>query len=971
LRTPGRADCTHHCLRRSFLDYFKGLEHTIVRSSSLVPQDDPTLLFANAGMNQFKPYFLGQKVAPYPRAASVQKCIRASGKHNDLEEVGQDEWHHTFFEMLGNWSFGDYYKREAIEWAWRFVTAELGLPEDRLWASVYEKDTEARGFWQCLTPLPPERILGFGAEDNFWEMGETGPCGPCSEIHFDMGAEHGCGDPACGPNCPRCHRFVEIWNLVFIQFDRDSKGTLHELPAKHVDTGMGLERTLAVLQGKPSDYATDLFLPLIRRVEELSGHDFADEQNRVAMRAIADHVRALVFAIADGAMPSNEGRGWVVRGILRRAARYGRTLGLHDPFLYDLAPRVVDIMGEPYPEIRQRSEHVSLVIKAEEEGFGRTLDRGLDVFETEVSRLSGGDTLPGDVAFLLHATYGFPLHLTQLMARERGLIVDTEAFEREMASHRDVSSGRTTILVPITLRSVQVGLDHTDVETTVQRVGEEMLLGGKRAFPVELKETPFYADIGVGPGDTGRLACDGCDATVLGTRTIGNADLPLAMIEEGELTPGQRVRATVDPACRQTEFVGYHKLSVQTTTLRVIDLHAEGPARLAVLLKVTPFYGEAGGQDGDTGKLTWQGGRARVVNTVHQGHVVVHQVAGLEGRLSAGQEVQAAVDEDRRRAIERHHTATHLLHAALRHVLGSHVQQQGSHVGPDRFRFDFSHYQGLSPEELRRVEEAVNLKVMEDLPVRAEELAYQEALDRGALAFFGEKYGERVRMMQVGDVSTELCGGTHLRRTGEIGFFAITRETAAAAGVRRIEAVAGQAAYTWWRERCDALQEASMLVKGLPEELPSKVAHLQAEVAALRKEVDRLRRGEGLQVLQELVGNAVEVGGVRVASGIVQAKNRGELRAVGDALRERLGTGVGALASPSEAGCMLITVVTRDLSETGRLNAGELASALAGDLGGSGGGRPHLGEGGAKDCERLPQVLDSFAALVGERLGIE
>ncbi len=967
MSTRERPDFTHHRLRQSFLDYFASLEHTVVKSSSLVPRDDPTLLFANAGMNQFKPYFLGQKVAPYTRAASVQKCIRASGKHNDLEEVGQDEWHHTFFEMLGNWSFGDYYKREAIEWAWRYVSAELGLPEDRLWATVYEQDDQARDLWPRLTPLPPERVLGFGADENFWEMGETGPCGPCSEIHFDMGPEYGCGDPGCRPNCSRCYRFVEIWNLVFIQFERDGEGTLHELPAKHVDTGMGLERTLAVVQGKPSDYATDLFQPLIRRIEELSDRDFADEQNRVAMRAIADHVRALVFAIADGAMPSNEGRGWVVRGILRRASRYGRTLGLHDPFLYNLAPRVVDIMGDAYPEIRQRSEHVSLVIKAEEEGFGRTLDRGLEVFETEVSRLSGEDTLPGDVAFLLHATYGFPLHLTQLMARERGLTVDEEAFEREMASHRDVSRR----YVPAAPRYVQVGFDQVDVETTVQRVGREMIMGGKRVFPVELKETPFYADATEGSGDTGRVSWDSGRATVVGTRRIGELDVPLAAVEQGGLAPGRRVRATVDSACRATEFVGYRQLSVQTTTLRVIQLHGRERARLAVLLKATPFYGEAGGQDGDTGELTWPGGGARVVNTVRHGHVLVHEVAEPDGRLVAGQVIDAAVDEARRRAIERHHTATHLLHAALRDVLGTHVQQQGSHVGPDRFRFDFSHYQGLSPGELRRVEETVNLKVMEDLPVQAEELAYQEALDRGALAFFGEKYGDRVRMMQVGDFSAELCGGTHLRRTGEIGSFAITRETAAAAGVRRIEAVAGQAAYTWWRERWEVLQEASSLVKGLPEELPLKVAQLQADVVALRKEVDRLRRGEGLQALDQALQNAATVAGVRVVSAVVEAKDRGELRAIGDALRDRLGTGVGALGSPTETGCMLITVVTPNLSDAGRLNAGELVGALAGDLGGSGGGRPHLGEGGAKDCGRLREVLDRLPALVKERLGTD
>jgi alanyl-tRNA synthetase len=883
LSTPERAGFTHHRLRQSFLDYFRSLGHTVVKSSSLVPQDDPTLLFANAGMNQFKPYFLGQKVAPYPRAASVQKCLRASGKHNDLEEVGQDEWHHTFFEMLGNWSFGDYYKREAIGWAWRYVTKELGLPGDRLWATVYEEDDEARELWPQLTPLPSERVLGFGAGENFWEMGETGPCGPCSEIHFDMGKEHGCGDPGCGPNCPRCHRYVEIWNLVFIQFDRDGNGQLHELPAKHVDTGMGLERTLAVVQGKASDYATDLFLPLIRRVEEISGKDFADEKNRIGMRAIADHVRTLVFAIADGAMPSNEGRGWVVRGILRRAARYGRMLGLHQPFLCGLAPRVVDIMAEAYPEIRQRSEHVSLVIKAEEEGFGRTLDRGLEVFETEVSHLGRGDTLPGDVAFLLHATYGFPLHLTQLMARERGLVVDTRAFEEEMECHRRKSSSD-------------------------QRQKDAAGCG---------REAPD-----TGPGFD-HLAPDGF------------------------------------------QFVGYSLLQAET---EVVAFDDTGEGHAHVVLRETPFYAEAGGQVGDTGVLTWQGGRARVEQTQRHGTITVHVVTVEKGVLGIGTRVIAAVDRGRRRAIERHHTATHLLHAALREVLGTHVQQQGSHVGPDRFRFDFSHYQALSPDELRRVEEAVNLKVMENVPVAAEVLPYQEALDRGALAFFGEKYGDRVRMMQVGDFSAELCGGTHVRRSGEIGLFAITRETSAAAGVRRIEAVVGDAAYRWWRDQLDVMTEAAALLKGPIEEVPSKLANLQREVADLRREVERLRRGEGVQILSSILADARDVGGVRVATGVVDVKDRGELRAMADVLRDRLGTGAGALGAPAGNGCMLITVVTRDLSEGGRLNAGELAGALARELGGSGGGRPHLGEAGAKDCSKLQGTLEGFAALVEERL---
>ncbi|HFE51882.1 MAG TPA: alanine--tRNA ligase, partial [Bacteroidetes bacterium] len=638
---------------------------------------------------------VGQR--PYKRAADVQKCIRVSGKHNDLEEVGRDTYHHTFFEMLGNWSFGDYYKREAIQWAWELLTEEWGLPKDALWATVFEEDDEAAELWPEVTDLPAERVLRFGHKDNFWEMGATGPCGPCTEIHIDRGPEF-C-DKKDDPNhvCQvngGCARFIELWNLVFIQYNRDENGELHELPAKHVDTGAGLERLVAVLQGKASNYDTDLFQPIIRRIEEITGKSYEGgfTEPDVAFRVLADHIRALSFAIADGALPSNEGRGYVLRRILRRAARFGRILDVHEPFIFRLVQPVADVMGDFYPEVRERQDLIERVIKTEEESFGRTLDRGLEIFEQKAAALlaAGEKVFPGDVAFLLHDTYGFPLDLTQLMARERGLTVDEEGFNRLMNEQRERS---------------------------------------QKASTFEAAAAEVAAEIG--------------------------ADIP------------------------PTRFVGYTKDETEAKVLAVLGDK--------VILDETPFYAESGGQVGDTGVLIADGREYRVVDTQKSGDRYLHFVEGAtEEELAGlvGKTVLARIDVEKRRATERNHTATHLLHKALRTILGEHAQQSGSLVHPQYLRFDFNHFEKVKPEELEAIERMVNEAIVANYPVNWEIVPFDEAKRRGAVALFGEKYGDQVRIVEVDDYSRELCGGTHVRATGEIGYFHIVSESAVAAGVR-------------------------------------------------------------------------------------------------------------------------------------------------------------------------------------------
>ncbi len=867
-------------VRSSFLEFFRRHGHTIVPSAPVVPQDDPTLLFTNAGMNQFKDVFLGIGSRPYKRAADVQKCIRVSGKHNDLEEVGRDTYHHTFFEMLGNWSFGDYYKREAIQWAWELLTEVWGLPKDALWATVFEEDDEAAALWPEVTDLPPERVLRFGHKDNFWEMGATGPCGPCTEIHIDRGPEY-C-DKKDDPNhvCQvngGCARFIELWNLVFIQYNRDENGDLHELPAKHVDTGAGLERLVAVLQGKASNYDTDLFQPIIRRIEELTGKGYTGGfgEPDVAFRVLADHIRALSFAIADGALPSNEGRGYVLRRILRRAARFGRVLDMHEPFIFRLVQPVADVMGDFYPEIRERQELIERVIKTEEESFGRTLDRGLEIFEQKAAALlaSGEKVFPGDVAFLLHDTYGFPLDLTQLMARERGLTVDEEGFNRLMAEQRERSQKASTF-----------------------------------------------------------------EAAAAEAATEISSDIP------------------------PTRFVGYTKDETETKVLAVLGNK--------VVLEETPFYAESGGQVGDTGVLIADGREYRVADTQKTGDRYLHFVEGAaEEDLTSlvGKMVVARIDVERRRATERNHTATHLLHKALRTILGEHAQQSGSLVHPRYLRFDFNHFEKVKPGELEAIERMVNEAIVANYPVRWEIVPFDEAKRRGAVALFGEKYGDQVRIVEVDDYSRELCGGTHVRATGEIGYFHIVSESAVAAGVRRIEAVTGLVAHEVIVEdekRLDALQQ---LLNSRREELVERVKALLEERRELEKRLREVRMGGGRDQVKQWLQSAVQVDGVRVVSAKAEAADVDELKHLADLLRAEIGSGVGVLATVIDGKASLVCVVTQDLVAKG-VRADLIVRKAAAVAGGGGGGRPHMAQAGVRQIEKLGEVLRAVPGIVQEAL---
>ncbi|MBC7188103.1 MAG: alanine--tRNA ligase [Calditrichaeota bacterium] len=863
-------------VRQSFLDFFRSKGHRIVHSAPVIPAGDPTLMFTNAGMNQFKDVFLGVGTRDYVRVANSQKCIRVSGKHNDLEEVGRDTYHHTFFEMLGNWSFGDYYKREAIAWAWELLTDVWHLPKERLWATVFRDDDEAAELWPQVTDIDPSHVLRFGEKDNFWEMGDTGPCGPCSEIHIDRGPEY-CDVTAPGHVCAvngGCARFLELWNLVFIQYNRNEDGQCTPLPAKHVDTGAGLERLVAVLQGKRSNYDTDLFMPLIDAIAELTGKRYtggSDEQ-AVAFRVIADHVRALSFAIADGALPSNEGRGYVLRRLLRRAARFGRVLDMHEPFIFKIVSPLVDLMGEAYPELRERHQHIARIIRAEEENFSRTLDRGLSEFEKRVEQLqaAGETVLPGEDAFRLHDTYGFPLDLTQLLARERGLAVDVAGFEAAMEEQRSRS----------------------------RAAAQE----GAIAMP-EL------------------------------------AGLP---------TGGSR-------------FVGYEELRVQTTVL-----YADAER---VVLEVTPFYAESGGQVGDTGWIVGTGAKFRVENTVRSGDHIVHQGHFQQGGpFAAGAFVEAQVDEDRRRATERNHTATHLLHKALRTVLGEHAHQAGSLVHPDYLRFDFNHFEKVSPADLARIEQMVNEAVQANYTVRWQVLPFEEARKRGAVALFGEKYEEMVRMLEVDDYSRELCGGTHVRATGEIGMFYIVSESAVAAGVRRIEALTGHRAVERVRHDRELLRQAAQLLTCLPDELPERLEGVLREKKELLNAV-KSRKGKDLSaVATQLVARAQEVQGLRLLAAKVEVNDLEELKSLADVVRERLGSGAGVLFASLDGKGNFLAVVTADLADSGRLHAGALVREVGKLTGSGGGGGPRMAQAGAKDLGKVDAALAAVPEIVSRLL---
>jgi len=879
-------------VRETFLRFFEERGHVRVPSMSLVPQD-PTLLFTNSGMVQFKDVFLGLGSRPYRRAVDVQKCMRVAGKHNDLEDVGRDGYHHTFFEMLGNWSFGDYYKREAIGWAWELLTRVWGLPPERLWATCFEdeygeipRDDEAAEIWLAQPGFDPSHVLFFGRKENFWEMAEVGPCGPDSEIHIDRGPEFCDRQNEPGHTCRvngGCARFLELWNLVFIQYNHTGPTTLEPLPAKHVDTGMGFERLVAVLQGARDNYGTDLFLPLMDRVQELCGQSAAERrQDVVAYRVIADHGRAAAFLVADGVVPGNEGRGYVLRMIIRRAARFGRKLGLVRPFLAEVTDVVADRMGEAYPELVRHRAFVRQVVTAEEERFARTLEGGLLRLEELVAaaKAQGHRRLRGEDVFRLYDTYGFPREMTWDVAREEGLEVDWEGFEREMERQRARARARSTFLVAQPPPSLQ------------------------------------------------------------------------ALAEQGV----------------RTEFLGYRRLRASGEVVALlrdgagVDAAEPGEA-VEVVLNRTPFYAEAGGQVGDTGWLRSSSARFQVLDTQRPaGQVVVHRGVVREGTLRVGDRVRAEVDAVRRRETMRHHTATHLLHKALREVLGEHARQAGSLVAPDRLRFDFLHLQPLTPDQLRAVEERVNEKVLEAIPVRVDFVPYEEALRRGAMALFEEKYGDVVRVVSVGDYSRELCGGTHLRNTSEVGLFRILQETGVASGVRRIEAVAGWAAYRWACRQAELLQSAAQKLRAPSEEVPARVERLLQQLRDVERQVAVLHKGLGAAELERVLERAREVCGVRVVSARFDGLREEALRAVGDQLRDRLRSGAVVLGSALDGRVALVAMVTRDL--THRLRAQDLIQPVAELVEGRGGGRPELAQAGGRNPDRLDEALEKVPEFV-------
>ncbi|MGD9763613.1 MAG: alanine--tRNA ligase [Candidatus Binatia bacterium] len=870
-------------IRSSFLEFFRARGHEVVRSSSLVPTNDPTLLFTNAGMVQFKNVFLGQETRANARAASAQKCLRLSGKHNDLEEVGRDGYHHTFFEMLGNWSFGEYYKREAIRWAWELLTEVWKLPKARLWATVYRTDDDADALWRSETDINPEQILRFDEKDNFWEMGETGPCGPCSEIHIDRGPD-ACDKRAvpghvCAVNAG-CARYLELWNLVFIQYDRQPDGSLVDLRAKHVDTGMGLERVAAVLQGVQSNYDTDLFRRLIAFVEQHSGRRYgADEDTDLAMRVIADHSRALNFMIADGVVPSNDGRGYVLRRILRRAARHARVLGFDRPFLWKMSEPVLAVMGEAYPELAERRGYIEGVVRGEEERFAETLDRGLALLAQEREELqrSGQDTLAGDIAFKLYDTYGFPVDMTADILRDHGLGLDQEGFAAAMAAQR-------------------------------RRAREARKAAGDGII--------------VGSRESSRFTGDG----------IYEIEAPItALLIDGEERDEVRSGDTVH-----------------------------------VVTAETPFYGESGGQVGDRGVIeTDDGALIEVTDTTRpRSDLTVHIGTVVRGALRTGQTARLTVDRERREATRLNHSVTHILHAVLRRTLGSHVRQAGSLVTPERMRFDFSQPAAIDDNTLTRIEDEVNAHIRENAEVYTEEMAYTDALKAGALAFFGDKYGDRVRVVRMGEFSTELCGGTHVRRTGDIGLFKLRGESGVAAGTRRIEAITGVGALEAVRASEQSLRRLGHLLRGSEDALAERVERLLAQQRQLERQLQQLQRQMAGNQSGDLVARAQTVNGKRVIASAVDDADPKRLLELADQLRERLGSGVVVLASEQDGQVRLLAAVTKDLA--GQVHAGKLIGQIAPIVGGKGGGRPELAQAGGSDPSKIGDALARAVELVGQ-----
>jgi alanyl-tRNA synthetase len=878
---------TTNDIRARFLRYFEEHGHQVVASSSLIPHNDPTLLFTNAGMNQFKDCFLGNEKRPYVRAASVQKCVRAGGKHNDLENVGRTARHHTFFEMLGNFSFGDYFKKEAIALAWEFLTEELKLDTERLYVTVYEDDDEAAEIWHTQEGVPRERIYRFGEADNFWSMGDTGPCGPCSEIFWDNGPGVGCGKPECAVGCD-CDRYMEIWNNVFMQFDRSADGTLNPLPKPSVDTGMGLERISAVLQGVTSNYETDGIRRILDYIAELAGHAYGENEERdISMRVIADHSRAAAFLIADGVLPSNEGRGYVLRRIMRRAMRHAKMLGFEEPVLYKTAGFVLDSMAQAYPEEAKRKAFVTKVITNEEERFIQTLGNGLKILNEEVAKLKqqGSSEIPGDVVFKLYDTFGFPVDLTADIVEKDGYTVDQAGFERCMEEQRRQA------------REHWKGSGEEGIAAIYKQLAEEGLA------------TEF----------------SGYDKT----EDFGNV---VAILKDGKR----------------------------------ID-RAESGDKVEVFTSITPFYGESGGQSGDTGIMKNDGMRARVKNAVRVLPELISHISEIEnGSLRVGDNVELHIDVEARQAACLNHSATHILQAVLGRILGDHVEQAGSLVTPERLRFDFTHFSALSKEELKQIEDEVNRCIRANRGVTTKVMETEEAVAAGAKALFGEKYADKVRVVQMGDISMELCGGTHVSASGDIGLFKIVQESGIAAGVRRIEAVTGEKALEEVYRRQKMVDDMAALVKTEPNRLQQRIKKLVEQQRELEREIETLQDRLEADRAAEMADNTIKVGDVDLLIARLDGLDGKKLREQCDKLRDRLHSGVIVLAGANDNKVALLVAVSKDL--TPRIKAGDIIKPLAEMVGGRGGGRPDLAQAGGADVGAIDPMLEKAPQVIEQAL---
>ncbi len=866
-------------IRQGFLDYFASKGHRAVASSPLVPGNDPSLLFTNAGMVQFKDVFLGLEARDFKRATSSQRCVRAGGKHNDLDNVGYTARHHTFFEMLGNFSFGDYFKREAIEFAWELLTQRFGLPADRLWVTVFETDDEAADIWLKHIGVNPKRLTRCGEQDNFWMMGDTGPCGPCSEIFYDHGPHIAGGPP--GTPAADGDRYIEIWNLVFMQFERDAQGNQKRIPQPSVDTGMGLERISAVLQGVHDNYDIDLFQNLINAIRAIAPRA---ELETTSLRVIADHIRACAFLVMDGVIPSNEGRGYVLRRIMRRALRHGNKIGFADPFFHKLVQPLAREMGQAVPELAARISRIEQVLLQEEERFAETLDQGLKIFEAAVSNLSG-KTIPGDVAFKLNDTFGFPVDLTADIARERGLLVDMAGYEIALDAQRERARAASHFS--------NVDMAHVIGGDALAKLGSTQVFTGYEHTT-----------------DTARIT--------------------------GLFRGGQPVESLV-----------------------------AGEAGV-IALATTPFYAEAGGQIGDRGRLMGAQGAFDVEDTRKQNGLHLHYGTLKTGQVALGNEIRAEVDAARRQATRLNHSATHLLHAALRNVLGTHVEQKGSLVDPERLRFDFSHASGVSAAELQEIERLVNAQIRANHLVETKLSSYQQALESGAMALFGEKYGDEVRVLRMSEFSVELCGGTHAARTGDIGAFRITAESGVAAGVRRIEAITGAAAVEESLRSTDTLRKITALVKGGADETLARITQLHERARAQDKEIQQLKAKLAGQSGRDLADGAVDLGDVKLLCEVMEGADAATLREAMDKLKDKLPRAVIVLATVEDDKVRLVAGVTKNL--TGKVHAGELANFIASQVGGKGGGRPDLAQAGGPDVAALVPAMASVRAWVTGKL---